>query len=393
MIQYNLDDVTDDMILGKSLFLPNGELLLAAGYHITEQYRSRLKQLGFSSVYIQVDGTEDVIPETIISEHLQREISISLNKNTKELKKSFIVRQEGVKNIRRTIRENKQYLNKFLSNSGLINSLEKIIDEILNQPSVVLNMSALLKSNSDLFSHAINVTIISLAIGKKFHFSYDEMKQLAMGAINYDIGFIAIPKEILKKNGNFSSDDEKELFMQHTVYGYLMLSQNPSISATAAAVALQHHEFQDGSGYPRSLPGENRYPLKDFSRKNVIHRFSEIVTVADTYDMLTTGRMNKIHDIQSSIRKLIELGGKKLNKEIVKSLAKIVPIYPVGTRIKIFNSPTVQLIGYYGVVAKLNPDNMEKPQIILYETKNHKKIKPILIDLSLHTGFELDVLT
>jgi len=320
-------------------------------------------------------------------------VSICLHKGTNELKKTINIRHEGAKNIRKIIRENKQYLNKFLSNSGLINSIEKIIDEILNQPSIVLNMSALIKNNSDLFSHAINVAIISLAIGRKFHFSFDEMKQLAMGALNYDLGFIAVPAEILKKNGNFSNEDEKELFMQHTVYGYLMLSQNPSISATSAAVAIQHHEFQDGTGYPRCLRGENRYPLKDFSRKNVIHRFSEIVTVADTYDMLTTGRMNKIHDIQSAIRKLIEMGGKKLNKEIVKCLAEIVPIYPVGTRIKISNAPTIQVIGYYGVVAKINPDNMEKPQVILFETKNHQKIKPILIDLSLHTGFELEVIT
>lgn len=393
MVQYNIDDVTDDMILGRSLFLPSGELLLAAGYHLTERYRFRLKQLGFPSVYIQVEGTDDVIPETIITEHVQREVSVSLQKSTNELKKTFNIRQEGAKNIRKMIRQNKQYLNKFLSNSGLINSIEKIIDEILNQPSIILNMSALMKSNSDLFSHAINVAIISLSIGRKFHFSYEEMKQLAMGSLNYDLGFIAIPKEILKKNGNFDSDDEKELYMQHTVYGYLMLSQNPNISATSAAVAIQHHEFQDGTGYPRNLRGENRYPVKDFSRKNDIHRFSEIVAVADTYDMLTTGRMTNVHNIRSAMRKIIEMGGYKLNKEIVKCLTSIVPIYPVGARIKIINAPTAQLVGYYGVVAKVNPDNIETPQIILYETKKHQKIKPILIDLLMHTGFELEVLT
>lgn len=392
MVSYSIDDVTDDMILGRSIFLPTGELLLAAGYRLTERYRKRLKQMGFSTVYIQVEGTDDVIPENIISEHVQRDLSISLNKSTNELKSSFNIRQEGRQNIRRMIRENKQYLNKYLNNSGLLSAVEKMIDEILNQPSIILNMAALKKAGNDLFSHAISVAVIALSIGRKFHFSYEEMKQLALGALNFDIGLIAIPKEIRDKNGNFNTQEEKESYMQHSVYGYLMLSQNPSIAPTSAAVALQHHEHQDGTGFPRCIRGENLAPLKDFSRKNLIHRFSEIVAVADTYDMFTTGRMRPMLELRKAMRKIIEMGGTKLNKEIVKCLTSIVPVYPVGARIRITNASSSQFIGYQGVIAKDNPEDLENPKIIIYETKNHQKIKPILINLSDHTGFQLELI-
>lgn len=393
MVFYNIDDVTDDMVLGKSIFLPTGELLLAAGYHLSERYRTRLKQMGFSSVHIQVEGTDDIIPETIITEHVQREITLSLNKGTNELKKSFTIRQESSRNIRKIIRQNKQYLNKYLTDSGLVNAIEKMIDEILNQPSVVLNMTALQKAGNDLFSHAINVTVTSLSIGRKFGFSYDEMKQLALGALNCDLGLVAIPKEILDKNGNFENEEEQETYMQHTVYGYLMLSQNPSIAPTSAAVALQHHEHQDGTGFPRNIRGGNLAPLKDFSRKNVIHRFSEIVAVADVYDMLITGRMGRKHDVRDAIRKIIERGDEKLNREIVKCLTSIIPVYPVGVRIRITQAPTPQLIGYHGVVAKVNPENFETPLLILYETRKNQKVKPIQVDLASHTGFQLEVIT
>ena len=393
MVSYSIDDVTDDMVLGRSIFLPTGELLLAAGYRLTERYRTRLKQMGFSTVYIQVEGTDDIIPENIISDHVQRDLAVSVNKSTNELKGSFSIRQEGRQNIRKMIRENKQYLNKYLNNSGLLSAVEKMIDEILNQPSVVLNMAALQKAGNEMFTHAINVAVIALSIGRKFHFSYEEMKQLALGAINFDLGLIAIPKEIRDKNGNFSSREEKEIYMQHTVYGYLMLSQNPSIAPTSAAVALQHHEHQNGTGFPRCIRGENLAPLKDFSRKNLIHRFSEIVAVADTYDMFTTGRMSPMFDLRKAIHKIIEMGGEKLNKEIVKVLASIVPVYPVGARIRVANAPSSQLVGYYGVVARDNPEDLENPQIILYETKKHQKVKPILIDLSDHTGFQLELIT
>jgi hypothetical protein len=52
-----------------------------------------------------------------------------------------------------------------------------------------------------------------------------------------------------------------------------------------------------------------------------------------------------------------------------------------------------QLTGYFGVVARDNPENLELPQIILYETKNHQRIKPILIDMAQHKGVSFELVT
>ncbi len=392
MVRYAIDDITDEMVLGESIFLPSGELLLAAGFRLTERYRNRLRQMGFSTVGIQIEGTEDVHPEEIISDHVQREVSASVAQNAKGIQSALRVRKDGVQNVRKMIRENRQYLNKYLTSSGLARSVENLIEEILKQPSVVLNMSALSGRGGELFAHAINVTVTSLCIGRKYHFSYDEMKQLAMGAINYDLGLVALPKEIVDKDRRDRNEEELAIYKQHTVYGYLMLSQNPSIAPTSAAVAVQHHEHQNGSGYPRGLHGENRPPQKDFSRKNVIHRFAEIVAVADRYNAFTTGRYNSdALSVRDALREIIKLGGDVLNSDIVKTLTGIIPVYPVGARIRIADSPTPQLLGYYGVVARDNPDNLEQPQIILYESRKHQRIKPILVNCALHTGFTLEL--
>jgi HD-GYP domain-containing protein (c-di-GMP phosphodiesterase class II) len=394
MVRFSIDDVTEQMVLGESLFLPTGELLLAAGYRLKDRYRRRLKELGFYSVLINVEGTESVIPETIISTHIQREMAVSLNTTTQNIKEALPIRQQGIRAIQRMIKDNKQYLNKYIQNSGVLRVLEHFIEEILNQPSVVLNVSVLSKSPGDLFNHAISVMVTALCLGRKFRFSYDEMKQLGIGAINYDLGLVAVPAAILEKQGDLTAE-EYRIYEQHTVFGYIMLSQNPSIPPTSSAVALQHHEHQDGTGFPRGIKGENRPPMKDFSRKNVIHRFAEIVAVADTYDMLITGRSGRCpkHTVRDALKKIIQMGGARLNSEIVKTLASIVPIYPVGARIRVVNAPVPQLVGYNGVVAKDNPDCLEQPQIILYETRNHSRVTPVLIDLAKHKGFTFELIT
>jgi HD-GYP domain-containing protein (c-di-GMP phosphodiesterase class II) len=258
----------------------------------------------------------------------------------------------------------------------------------------VVNLSALQQSKPSLVNHALNVALTALCIGKKYKFSSEEMKQLGIGALNYDIGLVALPREILDKKKEELNEEEVALYTQHPLFGYCILSQNPAIPATATACALQHHEREDGSGYPRGTKGENRPPLKDFLRKGVIHRFAEIVAIADVYDMLLCGR--RYEGVQKllapeAIKVLITMSGKQLNAEIIKTLLSIVPLYPVGARVRITNAPTAQLVGYYGVVARDTPEKLECPQVIVYETKNKQKVKPIAFDLAKQTGFTIEL--
>lgn len=95
---------------------------------------------------------------------------------------------------------------------------------------------------------------------------------------------------------------------------------------------------------------------------------------------------------KDAIKEIIKRSGTELNSDIVKTLCTMVPLYPVGARIRITRSPLSQVDGYVGVVAKDNPENLENPQIILYETKNRQKIKPILLDLSKHSGYGVELL-
>ena len=84
--------------------------------------------------------------------------------------------------------------------------------------------------------------------------------------------------------------------------------------------------------------------------------------------------------------------GKNYNKHIVQTLLKVVPHYPVGVYIRVVNIVDPHLIGYRGVVAKINPDNINKPVIILTKDKFLKKIKPMVIDTSKFTHVDLEIL-
>ena len=233
VVRYTIDQVREDMVLGESIVLPSGELLLAAGYRVKARYRERLKQLGFRNVLIDVEGTESVTPNDVVSEAAQREMSQSIDSSSKELSNAIEhFRIKSTDKIKEILKENKQYLNKFIMNNGMAKALDKFVEEIMSQSSIVLNLSAMQQTQPSLLGHALNVTITSLCIGKKYKLSYEEMKQLGIGALNYELGLIALPKELLEKKVTEYNSEELKDYKQHTVYDFLcflriMLSPQP----------------------------------------------------------------------------------------------------------------------------------------------------------------------
>lgn len=396
MVRYTIDNINEDMVLGESVYLPTGELLLAAGYRIKKRYRQRLIEMGYRNLLVEVEGTEEVKPESTIPENQQRKMATAMETSSKGLSSAIHeFRTASAGKVKELIKKNKNYLNKYIMTAGMANVLEKFIEEIMSQSTIILNLSAMQQTQPSLFTHTLNATITSLCIGKKYKLSHEEMKQLGIGALNYDLGLIALPKKLLEKKAGDLNKKEMDLYRQHTTFGYLMLSQNYLIPSTSAAVALQHHEHQDGNGFPQAIKGDNRPPLKDFSRQGMIHRFSEIVTVADLYNACLYGRplmdIPEPMGVSAAIKHLMDLSGTVINSDILKTLVSIVPVFPVGTRVRIVNAPSQQLVGHYAVIARDNPEHLEYPQILIYETKNHRRIKPIVVDTLRHSGFSLEV--
>jgi len=392
MVLYSIDEVKEGMVVAESIFDNTGRLMIAAGFQIKRPIIEMLKKRGYQKIGISVEGAEGIIPETVVSQQVRREMSSVLDHSSKNLNTIFDQTRKAKDDIIESIKKSKSAINDIMAKADMLGVITKVVDDILTEPWTVVNLTNLQQSGHGVYDHTINVTIVSLCIGHKYKFSADEMKQLGLGALNYDLGMMAIPEEILKKDGPLTKE-ETAVFQQHTTYGYLMLSENALIPPTSSVAALGHHEFQDGSGYPRGTKGDNRPPVKSFSKTGLIHRFAEIVAVADVYDMLTNGRNHfsaKLSPVDA-FKKIIAMSGSKLNADIVKCLLSIAPIFPVGTHVRITKSPLPDLVGCFGVIAKVNPASLHEPQVLVYESKNRAKIKPLTLDFSKHKGFSMEL--
>jgi len=160
-------------------------------------------------------------------------------------------------------------------------------------------------------------------------------------------------------------------------------------------VVNQHHEYQDGSGFPIGLKGQNLSPIQPITRegKGQIYRLAEICCVINAFDnMVFNPLKGKQKGPEYAIKKLITDSEKIYNRDVVQTLLKVVPFYPVGATIRVVNMVDPHLIGYVGVVAKINEKNINKPVIILTKNKFLKNIKPMIIDTSKYTIVDLEFL-
>ncbi|WP_405104460.1 HD-GYP domain-containing protein [Paenibacillus sp. FSL K6-1217] len=152
-----------------------------------------------------------------------------------------------------------------------------VIQEISRNPDIFALFHSVQGKDDYTYEHNIGVAVLSTLIGRWLELSEAELSVLSMAATLHDIGKLKIPSELLNKPGKLT-DEEFAQVKKHTVYGYEMLKETAGANSRIALVALQHHERNDGKGYPLGLKEEQIDP------------YSKIVAVADIFHAMSSKR-------------------------------------------------------------------------------------------------------
>jgi response regulator RpfG family c-di-GMP phosphodiesterase len=135
--------------------------------------------------------------------------------------------------------------------------------DIFSEDNSSFTLLESLASHSDaLYAHAVSVSILSVLIGKQMGIkSPQTIFKLALGGLFHDIGEKEIPTEILKKTRTQLTHQERALIESHTTRGRDILELNKAIPSEVILIAYEHHEDNNGQGYPQGLSKERIHPL------------------------------------------------------------------------------------------------------------------------------------
>lgn len=132
-----------------------------------------------------------------------------------------------------------------------------------------------------LYHKSIMVSLTSYSLAKWHGLPQKELMQVALAGLLHDIGNAKIDYSILEKRQALSRSEMDEI-KQHTLIGYNVLKNMTAINEGVKLSALQHHEREDGSGYPLGVKGDK------------IHIYAKIVAIADIFHAMTNDRFYKI---------------------------------------------------------------------------------------------------
>jgi len=126
--------------------------------------------------------------------------------------------------------------------------------------------------------HGYRVGRLAAILAEELAWGSNEIATLELAARLHDVGKIAVPDRILLTSEQLK-EAERHFMSTHTLIGAELLAKSniPQLKI-AEEIALHHHEWWDGTGYPKNLAGK-RIPIH-----------ARIVALADVLDALTHGR-------------------------------------------------------------------------------------------------------
>jgi HD-GYP domain len=288
MEKVGIESLKPGMILGRSIFLADGRILLRQKTEISANAITKLRELRLPSVYVhnQISLEKEIVDpvsDTTRSDLIQSLYKLDFGKN-------------DVKNINITACKNNLY---------------NLVDEIVRNQRVPLRFTEIRFHNDYIYSHMVNVCIIAVKIGLQIGYNQLKLAELAIGALLHDVGMTKVSAEILTRIGGLTSEEMRQV-QQHSKDGYELLRQIPGLSAVSANVAYQHHERINGTGYPRGLSGED------------IHEFARITAVADVFDAMTTEKIySHAKSVIDTLKFVESLKGIEFDPEVVETLNQV----------------------------------------------------------------------
>ncbi len=381
MLKLPIDLLQPGMVLAKPVMNSRGSILLRQGVTLSDEYILNLQRRGFPSAYISDGDTDDVIVEDLLSNEVRRHTQATLSRIfdfVKHLSADFA--NMHVDTIVAGIRDT-GVVNALRSYNGF-NQLDEIVSSIIDDlaPGGIITNPTSIRSHADtILSHSIDMTTVALFFGKNMRMKFRDLKRLGVGCLLHDIGKIFINPAVFKNGPTHLSPTIQLRIKEHPRLGYELLRARSPNAVISNHIALEHHERQDGRGYPRRMYGTNTIDRPRFDRQNIL-LLAEIAAIADIYDLLSAEKpAQQALSPRKIINTLRHLSGTFLNKELVDIFLDMIPVLPTGTNII---AKTGRFGGYRGVVVRGNKKYPDRPLVRLLYNEHTDRIIPIEIDLA-----------
>lgn len=250
-----------------------------------------------------------------------------------------------------------------LDSKILHESIDEVTESVIRNPDALLLLSYLKKKSKYAYDHAISVSIHLLAFGRHIGLPKKQLQTLGAAGLLLDVGMARLPETILEKKGNLSSE-EYEAMKEHVQFGLDIIRSSPEIAPQTVEIITQHHERENGSGYPQGL------------KEREITLLGKMAAIVDCFVALISERpyADSVAPLDA-LQKLYNWRREYYHEDMVEQFIQCLGPYPVGSYVEL-NTGEVAIVLAHNRIRRLKPRVM-----VFLDTDKKPYASPIMLDL------------
>ena len=217
-------------------------------------------------------------------------------------------------------------MGKIPSKTNADGMVTEMIEMTISQPHALFALTMIKDYDNYTFNHSVNVSVLSLAVGRACKVPQKGLQLLGLGGLLHDVGKLRVDLGIINKPGRLTTEEFDQIKL-HPTSGADIVRKMEGITQEVVDIVNYHHLRYDRSGYPNDNLNRKLSPLVDMA------------TIADTYDAMTTLRSyQRPISPKQAIAQMQEMAGTVLNPQYLDNFILSLGSYPVGTMIRLSNN-------------------------------------------------------
>jgi len=327
-------------LLSGTAYLDENFILLSPVTPVTEDLVRLLQTWGYTEIL-----SEEALTSKAILEAEGTEVGGTFQDNAEDA----LSREEAQKFYTQTLEFTHRLFNNFLQRSvipiePLTEQVKLLIAQVKRNRRFLLRLQELDRQGfSYIIAHSVNVAILSVAIGEQLKLTSFKLIELGMAGLLHELGMFKLPDTFQNANRALT-EAERRALSAHPLLGYRVLRELGFPPNVTLAV-LEHHEKEDGKGYPQGLTGDK------------IAMSAKILAVASAYDAQIVARpFRGARTGHLALLELLKESKRSFDEHILRRLVFTLSLYPIGSVVELKN-------GCLAVVNDANPDDPRHPDI------------------------------
>ena len=210
--------------------------------------------------------------------------------------------------------------------------------------------SAEARSKNFLVIHSMRSTVLAITVGLELHMALSKLIELGISCILHEIGMLRLPPQLYMTDRPLTAAERAQI-MTHPHTGFNIL-KDLEFPLSILLGVLEHHEKENGLGYPRHLPG------------NKITTYAKIISVACSFEAITAPREYKSERTTfDAMVEMLKNPNGQYDSTVIKALLYSLSLYPIGAYVCLQN-------GKIGIVTDVSPNNPKNPIVQLANERN-----------------------